>query len=165
MMGTIHALAGAAVASMAAGKSDRPKAGRLAYATVFIGGILSHYALDSLRHGHSGIPALDVACSFLIMFVTTFWLRPRQIYAAGTLGALFPDMVDMFPLAVEIVLGRTILLPKIFHYPWLDGRFNTGLDLTLLSILAGALFTALIVGTGIRRLRYRMVSNTANRGD
>lgn len=164
MMGTIHALAGAAVASVAAGKADRFKARGLGHAAVFIAGILSHFALDALKHGHSGFPAFDIAFAFMIAAATFIWLRPRWTYAAGTLGALFPDMVDMLPTAIEIIWSRTIRFTRIFHYPWLDGRFNTGLDLNLLSILTGAFCTVIIVGINVGRRRTRAISNPAKRG-
>ncbi len=100
---------------------DKPTLKRVmptAFYAFFIG-IISHGALDFIPHCYPINSKVD-AIAGLLMILLTIWLTDRHFRAItglASLGAIFPDIVDLGPKIINKYLTLGLTLPDNF-FPW-----------------------------------------------
>lgn len=149
MMSVIHVLAGGAVASQAG--PTRRRAGTGLFIAVFLIALISHFVLDGIRHGHYlGIPR-DLAFSAAAAGVMLAVSRRKALCLAGIAGSVLPDAVDQLP-RLAALLGHPQFNWSVFHWSWLDQRFQLGLDTPA---AAAVVASVLVVIFAVFELRWR----------
>jgi hypothetical protein len=128
---TFHALTSFGISHLAArlldGATTKPFDGRdvRVLAPAFVVAVLSHGALDGLKHGYPIPPIADLPLALALggAWCAVVNARYRVLFTVVFVGVMLPDLLDLGPEIANKLLGWQLptFQPHLFPWHWVDG--------------------------------------------
>jgi hypothetical protein len=125
---TFHALAGLAIAHVAAVAPRSSQAGAsprfVRHVLVALAAVASHGVLDGLPHTYPVPSPIDVLVAPCLVLAWSRFVEPsfRALFITSLFGAVLPDVIDLGPSIVARLCGIGVpTMPHLFPWHWPAG--------------------------------------------